>query len=249
MTQTISKHNSGTQTDEVPALATLSQVRQGDIDAMSFKELDQFVNDGISCLATNDVSKKAALKAMRPAILRVHEALSCQGRRTDLLDAPEKLTFNAWVKNKEYLGSRATIYRLLADAGVPQKKPLAEGATVKDDSSGEAGVVTHVHEVDGGVPKVDVLFDGEKKAVTCDAEELVKVTVRRIAVGDLIVFKDKKDVEYRYEGGGKLVLAAAPLNAGQAKACRTAKTCRTTKTCTTKRACRTTKSAAAGQRI
>jgi hypothetical protein len=85
--------------------------------------------------------------------------------------------------------------------------------------------------------------------VTCDAEELVKVTVRRIAVGDLIVFKDKKDVEYRYEGGGKLVLAAAPLNAGQAKACRTAKTCRTTKTCTTKRACRTTKSAAAGQRI
>jgi len=34
------------------------------------------------------------------------------------------------------------------------------------------GVVTHVHEVDGGVPKVDVLFEGEKKAETCVAEIL-----------------------------------------------------------------------------
>ena len=119
-----------TQKNEVLALATLSQVRQSDIDAMSFKELDQFVNDGINCLATNEVRKQAALKAMMPAIWRVHEALSCQGRRTDLLDAPDKLTFDAWIKNKAIV-SRATIYRLLKAAGMPQRNQLAEGAKVK----------------------------------------------------------------------------------------------------------------------
>ena len=46
-------------------------------------------------------------------------------------------------------------------------------------------LVTRVHEVDGGVPKVDVLFEGEKKAETCVAESLVRVTVRksRSAIG------------------------------------------------------------------
>ena len=52
-----------------------------------------------------------------------------------------------------------------------------------------------------------------------------------------------------YEGGGKLVLTAAPSKAGHETACGTTKTCRTTKACRTKRACRTTKSAAAGRRI
>src|ERR1035437_9669780 len=101
--------DSMTQKNEVPASATLSQARQSDIHAMSFIELDQFVNDGINCLATNEVNKQVALKAMVPAILRVHDALSCQGRRTDLLDAPAKLTFDAWVRNKAHLGSRPTV--------------------------------------------------------------------------------------------------------------------------------------------
>jgi hypothetical protein len=43
------------------------------------------------------------------------------------------------------------------------------------------------------------------------------VTVRRIAVGDLLVFEDT-GAECRYEGGGKLVVTAAPSKAGQAKA-------------------------------
>ena len=72
--------------------------------------------------------------------------------------------------------------------------------------------------MDSGAPKVDVLFEGKKKAVTCVAEKLVRAAVRRIAVGDLLVFEDKKGVEYRYEGGGKLVVTAAPSKAGQAKA-------------------------------
>src|ERR1035441_6924342 len=107
-----------TQKNEVLALETLSQVRQGDIEAMSFKELDDFVYAGVQCVAFHQADIIKARKAMLPAIWRVHDALSCQGKRTDLLDAPQKLTFDAWVRNKTHLGSRATIYRLLADAGM-----------------------------------------------------------------------------------------------------------------------------------
>ncbi len=212
-----------TQKNEVPALATLSQVRQSDIDAMSFKELDAFVDTGVRCIELHQADITKARKAMLPAIWRVHDVLSCRGRRTDLLDAPAKLTFDAWVRNKAHLGSRATIYRLLAEAGMPQKKQLAKGTKVKLAGKGEAGIITHVHEADGGVPKADVLFEGEKKAVTCVTERLVRATVRRIAVGDLLVFEDKKGVEYRYEGGCKIVLVGAPSKAGHKKPCGTAK--------------------------
>jgi hypothetical protein len=217
------KGDSMTQENEaLLALATLSQVRQSDIDAMSWKELDGFVDKGVQCIALNLVQIQKARKAMLPAIWRVHDALSCQGRRTDLPDAPDGLTFDAWVRNKAHLGSRSTIYRLLADAGMPQKKPLAKGTKVKVRGRGEAGVVTRVHEGDGGVPKADVLFKGGKKAVTCVAEKLVKMSVRKVAVGDLLVFEDT-GAEYRYEGGGKLVLTKAPSKAGQKKPCGTAK--------------------------
>jgi hypothetical protein len=205
-----------TQKKEMLALETLSQVRQGDIYAMSFRELDAFVNEGVQRIALRQADIIKARRALRPAILRVHDALSCQGRRTDLLDAPAELTFDAWVRNQEHLGSRSTIYRLLKAAGMPQKKPLAEGTKVKVEATGEAGVVVHVHQADGGVPKVDVLFDGEKKAVTCVAEHLVRAAVRRIAKGDLLFFEDT-GAEYRYEGGGKLVLTAAPPKAGHKK--------------------------------
>lgn len=214
-------------------------------------ELDVFVDGGVKFI--NDRQKKISevRRALRPAILRVHDALSCQGRRTDLLDAPDELTFDAWIKNKEGLGSRATIYRLLADAGMPRKKQLAEGAKVKVAGKGKAGVITHAHEVDGGVPKVDVLFDGEKKTVTCVAEKLVKVTVIRVAVGDLIIAEDT-DAEFRYEGGGKFVPTAAHSKAGQQKQCRTVKACRTTMPRGAKKVCRAAgqaKATAAGQSI
>jgi hypothetical protein len=233
-----------TQKNAVLALETLSQVRRSDIDAMSFKELDGFVDAGVQCVAFHQADIIKARKAMSPAIWRVHDALSCQGRRTDLLDAPAELTFDEWVRNKAQLGSRATIYRLLADAGMPQKKQLAEGAKVKVAGKAEGGVVTHVHEGDGGVPMVDVRFEGEKKAVTCVAESLVRVAVRKIARGDL--FEDETG-EYRYEGGGKLVRTAAPSKAGQRKMCRTAK-CATAKACRTMKAGRE-KAAAEGQSI
>src|ERR1035437_3114096 len=167
--KTMSGNNSKGQDGQLATVevsGTLSQVRQGDIYAMSFRELDAFVNEGVQRIALRQADIIKARRALRPAILRVHDALSCQGRRTDLLDAPAELTFDAWVRNKEHLGSRSTIYRLLKAAGMPQKKPLAEGTKVKVEATGEAGVVVHVHQADGGVPKVDVLFEGGEKGVT-----------------------------------------------------------------------------------
>jgi hypothetical protein len=231
-----------TKKNEVLALETLSQVRQGDIDAMSFRELDDFVDDGINRLATNEVSRKAALKAMVPAIQRVHDALSCQGRRTDLLDAPKGLTFTQWVNNKAMGVSRATIYRhLLKAAGMPQMRQLAKGVRVRDKSTGEAGVVVHAHEQDGEADTVDVLFEGQKEAVTRVSAYLVRVSARKVAVGDLLIFEDTGS-EYRYEGEGKFVRTAVPLKAGHKKPCGKAKACRTTKAVKTK-------ATAAGQRI
>jgi hypothetical protein len=229
-----------TQKNEALALETLSQMEQGQIEAMSFKELDEFVDAADQCIAFHQTLHRGdiikARRAMRPAIWRVHLLLSHQGMRTDLLDVPAELTFDAWVRSKAHLGSRSTIYRLLATAGIEQEKPLAKGARVKVAGKGATGVVTHVHEVDGGVPKVDVLFDGEKKAATCDAEELVKVTVRKIAKGGLFVFEDEKGVEYRYKGGRTFVPTATSSKAGQKKPCGTAKAGQE-------------KAAAAGQRV
>jgi hypothetical protein len=215
-----------TQKNEELALETLSQMEQSQIDAMSFKELDEFVDAADQCIAFNqtlhqtDITK--ARRAMRPAIWRVHLLLSHQGMRTDLLDVPAELTFDAWVRSKAHLGSRSTIYRLLATAGLEQEKPLAKGARVKVAGEGATGVVTHVHELDG-VPKVDVLFEGEKEAVTCDAADLVKVTVRKIAKGGLFVFEDDKGVEYRYNGGRTFVRTVTSSKAGRKRPCGTAK--------------------------
>jgi len=74
-----------TQRTEVPESATLSQVGQSDIYAMSFRELDAFVDAGVRRIALRQADIIKARRALRPAILRVHDALSCRGRRTDLL--------------------------------------------------------------------------------------------------------------------------------------------------------------------
>jgi hypothetical protein len=215
-----------TQKNEVLALATLSHVGQSQVEAMSFKELDEFVDKGAESIAFHQTLHQGdiikARRAMRPAIWRVHLLLSHQGMRTDLLDVPAELTFDAWVRSKAHLGSRSTIYRLLATAGIEQEKPLAKGARVKVAGEGATGVVTRVHELDGE-PKADVLFEGEKKAATCDAADLVKVTVRKIAKGGLFAFEDEKGLEYRYTGGRTFVRTATSSKAGQKKPCGTAK--------------------------
>jgi hypothetical protein len=71
-----------TQKNEVLALATLSQVRQSDVKGMSFRELDVFVDGGVKFINDHQKNISKVRRALRPAILRMHDALSCQGRRT-----------------------------------------------------------------------------------------------------------------------------------------------------------------------
>jgi len=74
--------NNMTQKNEVLALATLSQVRQSDVKGMSFRELDVFVDGGVKFINDHQKNISKVRRALRPAILRMHDALSCQGRRT-----------------------------------------------------------------------------------------------------------------------------------------------------------------------
>jgi hypothetical protein len=196
----ISHRNSSTvprnhtaRSNEPFALETLSQVRQGDIEAWSFAELDAFVDQGVHHIALNMGHIIAVRRKMRPAIQRIHALLSSQGKRTDL-HIPDSLTFDRWIKSKENLGSRATIYRLLALAGLPQKQ-LPEGTRVVELGSREVGVVTHTEVID--------TFENENKE-TLSVSKLRKLPVRKIIVGDLFTFEDK-DAEYRYAGDCKFV--------------------------------------------
>jgi hypothetical protein len=167
---------------EPPTAETLSHVRQSDIGEMSFRELDSFIDAGVQRIALDEASIMRARKAMVPAIWKMHDALSRQGKRTDLLDAPEGLTFDGWIKSKENLGSRATFYRLLKDAGLTPQKQFSEGTRVKVKGKGEAGTITLAHEADGGVPKYDVLFGDaqESRDRSCGAScESVRPQDRR----------------------------------------------------------------------
>ena len=141
---------------------------QGSIDAMSFAELNTFVDARV-----NHIS--GTLQALLPAIQRVHDALCCQGRRTDLLDAPPELTWEDWMESKrEILGSRSKIFRLLAQAKRP--KLLTAGAKVRVGSGKAETVVKVEAEYKEGEPK-------------------------EISLGDLIIFTDEDTTyQYRYEG-------------------------------------------------
>jgi len=128
-------------------ISDLLQVRQGDIDAMSFKELDDFVDRGVQCIAFHHADVIKARKAMLPAIWRVHDALSCQGRRTDLLDAPADLpltpgsgTRHVWARGRRSTGCSQT--------AISHSRSSCERHESQVEGKVDVGVVTRVHEVD-----------------------------------------------------------------------------------------------------
>ncbi len=182
-------------------LATLSRVGQSEIDAMSYTELDSFVDKSVDGISLNLVNIIKLRKALVPAILRIRAALSCQGRRSDLLDAPKNLTFDGWIKSKVNLGSRSTIFRLLREAGF-SRKLLPAGTKVRDIGSGEVGTVDRSYTEDGGETKSDVIIEGEK--TTCFTSDLEKVSTRKVKLGDLFIFTDmSEDYQYCYTGNCK----------------------------------------------
>ena len=126
------------QTIEPTDIATLSRIGQSSIDAMSYAELNSFVSDGVRCIARNRAQANAAFKAMVPAILRIRDKLSSQGKRTDRPDTPAGLTFSRWIK--ENLGlPRSTFYRALAKAGFPQKQLTAGAKVAVSKYTGKGG--------------------------------------------------------------------------------------------------------------
>jgi hypothetical protein len=63
-------------------LETLCKVAQSEIDAMSFKELDGFVDLGIHCIALNQAGIIRARQAMKPALIRIQHFVSTNSPST-----------------------------------------------------------------------------------------------------------------------------------------------------------------------
>ena len=202
------------QTIESTDIATLCHVGQGAVDDMSFAELDSFVNMGVRCIAGNRAQTIMAHKALVPAIKRIHDALSSQGKRTDLPDTPAGLTFSGWIKEKQKL-SRSTIYRLLNQAGIPQKI-LPAGAKVRDIGSGDVGTVERAYTDEDGELRLEVKF--KEDMTTFHARNVRKVPIRKVDIGDLFNFTDLDDgYLYNYEGNRKFARAERIQKSQKAK--------------------------------
>jgi hypothetical protein len=190
------------QTTKTIDIATLSRVGQSQLDAMSYEELNSYVDMGVDVISLNLANISALRKKLVPAIQRIRAALCCQGRRSDLPGAPKNLTFDEWIKSKgKTLGSRSTIFRLLAQAGVSQKL-LPAGIKVRDIGSGEVGTVERSYTESGGETKADVIIEGEK--TTCFTSDLERVPTRKVSIGDLVEFTDETPgYQYSYTGNRK----------------------------------------------
>jgi hypothetical protein len=215
-------------------LETLCKVAQSEIDAMSFKELDGFVDLGIHCIALNQASIIRARQAMKPALIRIHDMLTetSQGVRNDLNDVPV-MTWTMFCHNKYLLGCKRTLDALIKDAGLenPSKQPkflkgdkailLANGT---DRPVSYTGEVTHVHEKTNpnDYRKVEIAYqtpDGIKKdTVPVTAVEKIKVAKKHLAIGDLVILDDiEGGAEFRYDGGKKLTRTDTPSKAEAVK--------------------------------
>jgi hypothetical protein len=178
---------------------------ESSIAAMSWRELNEYVDDHVKSIGTN-------FEALIPAIVRVREELSCQGRRTDRpSDVPSDLTFTEWINSKrELLGSRTTVYRKLGKflaGGVPQQKMLSVGRLVRD-SDGEVGPVERAYTDDDGVALVAVTFKKGEPATERHAQNVKTVNIRKIDIGDRFIPTDLDDgYYYAYEGNRKLARA------------------------------------------
>src|SRR5208337_1445319 len=175
-------------------LETLCKVATSEIDAMSFKELDGFIDLGINCIALNQASIIRARQAMKPALIRIHDMLSNRGIRNDLNDVPV-ITWKTFCHNKKMLGCKRTLDELIKVAGLenPDKQPklikgdkvvlLADGT---DRPVSYTGEVTHIHEKTNpnDFPKVEVTYktaDGTKKdTVPTTAVEKIPVVKKHL---------------------------------------------------------------------
>jgi hypothetical protein len=215
-------------------LADLEKVAPDQIDAMSFRELDGFIDDGVQCIALNRASIIRARQAVRPAFIRIHAMLTekSQGVRNDLNDVPV-MTWTMFCHNKYLLGCKRTLDALIKEAGLenPSKQPklikgdkvvlLADGT---DRPVSYTGEVTHIHGKTNpnDFPKVEVTYktaDGTKKdTVPTTAVEKIPVVKKHLAIGELVILDDiEGGAEVRYDGNKKLTRTDTPSKAEAAK--------------------------------
>ena len=179
-----------------PSLDTLCNVAQGQIDAMSWTELDAFVDMGITCIALNQASITAARQAMAPAIALIHDKLTRPGQRTDLMEHPP-ITWKMWCENKRRLGCKRTLDELVKIAKFGSSEKLLVGDTVIENGTGEKGKVVLIDEA---TDKVSVRFDGEQEDQTVSPADISKASVKTTKlpqVGEIIREGDRRfDVVY-----------------------------------------------------
>lgn len=211
-------------------LDDLCKVAQVEIDAMSFKELNDFVHLGVNCIALNQASIIRARQVMKPALTRIHEMCAGQGKRNDLAGG---VTWKTYCANLYMLGCKRTLDELVKTAGLPNptKQPkLLKGQKVilladgTDRPISHAAEITHVHEKQNPNDdiKVEVTYqtpDGAKTETVRTAEvQKVKEKSVYINTGDLVVLLDiEGGAEHRYDGGKKLTRTNTPSKAEAAR--------------------------------
>src|SRR5208282_2924073 len=183
------------------SLETLCKVAQSQIDAMSFSELDGFVDLGIDCIALNQASIIQARQTMAPAIVRIHDALTedSQGRRTDLMEHPP-ITWTTWCHNKQRLGCKRTLDALVKSAKLklPSNVKFLTGDVAVDKGTGDEAEVVFVHET---AEKIDVRYKGETEVKTVPVSDFTKPKKSACSpVGlDYLIERSKQDHDRRQQ--------------------------------------------------
>src|ERR1035437_7579587 len=211
-------------------LDQLALVKVAQVDAMSFKELVDFVRDGIKVVHSCALLVRDARVAVRPALIRIHDMCGGQGKRNDLTGG---ITWTKACKEFAMLGCKRTLDALIKDAGLdnPLNPPtfavdeevilLADG---KDRPIGHKAEVTHVHETTklDATPKIDVAYETKDgtQTVIVPVTELQKLPApprKRLEVDELFILADVDGgSEFRYDDNKKMTRTLTPsVNAVQ----------------------------------
>ena len=165
-----------------------------------------------------------AKEELVPKIEAMRVMLSKQGHRTDLAGQPAGKTFVEWLDdNKDVLGSRATVYRLMKKGGggeiTPKKFKI--GDRLQEKGSTPVCIVTNLHAVndEDGTQAVDVRFEldgAERLDVPTSGFHKFKAPV--VELNDLRTFEDAEYIiEAAADGTPKFTRTKTPTEAEAAK--------------------------------
>lgn len=198
----------------LPACATFSQLRESDLADATFQTLDGLVEAGINQYKLHELEARKILRTLAPVIVRIHDALSDQGKRTDIDGTPEGLTWTQWMESKRRIASKATFGRIIAEAGCKPLPQLTDGSPVtfpdpEHKNVIREGVVRRKHQTSD---KVDVEYTTKQgtvtKTATIPAEVITPIPqpkYKRLKEGEL--FLDETNTLYVWKNGAAIVSA------------------------------------------